>query len=366
MFNPSRLTLARRRRGMTKIRLAQALGLTPRSISGFEARDIAPSPETIAALGRELRFPPEFFHGSDLDEPLKEGASFRALTSMSAGERDAALAAGAIAFELERWVAERFELPVPALPDLSGSHPEAAAVNLRSEWGLGELPIGNLVHLLEAKGVRVFSLTQDCKEVDAFSLWRRDVPFTFLNTMKTGERSRFDAAHELGHLVMHRHGGPGGRNAEVEADRFASAFLMPEGAILALGVRNPRVDQLRRLRKRWNVSTMALTHRLNALGLITEWHYRHLCIDLSRRGFRTSEGGEGIPRETSQVLDKVFAALRAEGVSKVDIGRELRVYGEDIDAIVFGLVLAALDGGAPSGSATRKPVPRLRVVKSDS
>src|SRR5262249_25369006 len=112
----------------------------------------------------------------------------------------------------------------------------------------------NMVHLLESKGVRVFSLAQECREVDAFSLWRGELPFVFLNTMKSGERGRMDAAHELGHLALHRHGGPGGRDAESEADRFASAFLMPEGSVLALGLRNPRVDQLIKLKKKWKVS----------------------------------------------------------------------------------------------------------------
>ncbi|HTP27481.1 MAG TPA: XRE family transcriptional regulator [Anaeromyxobacteraceae bacterium] len=361
MFNPSRLALARRRRGMTKIRLAKAIGLTPRSISGFETRSISPSSETIQALGLALGFPPDFFSGEDLVEPLKESASFRALTSMSAAERDTALAAGAIAFEVASWIGARFELPEPEIPDLRGSTPEAAAAALRSQWGLGELPVSNMIHLLESKGVRVFSLTQECKEVDAFSVWRGKVPFTFLNTMKSGERGRFDAAHELGHLTLHRHGGPGGRNAEIEADRFGAAFLMPEGSVLALGIRNPRVDQLVKLRKRWKVATIALTHRLNALGMITEWHYRHLCIEISRRGFRTSEP-EGIPRETSQVLDKVFAALRQEGATKADVARELHLYPVDVEAVVFGLVISSIDGSGSGGSPTRRRPPNLRVV----
>ena len=33
--------------------------------------------------------------------------------------------------------------------------------------------------------------------MDAYSFWRRGVPYVFLNTMKSAERSRMDAAHEL-------------------------------------------------------------------------------------------------------------------------------------------------------------------------
>jgi hypothetical protein len=39
---------------------------------------------------------------------------------------------------------------------------------VRQAWGLGELPIKNMVHLLESKGVRVYSLAIDAVEVDAF------------------------------------------------------------------------------------------------------------------------------------------------------------------------------------------------------
>ena len=85
-----------------------------------------------------------------------------------------------------------------------------------------------MIKLLESKGVRVFSLAENTKNVDAFSCWRNDVPYIFLNTFKSADRSRLDAAHELAHLVLHRHGGPRqGREAEIEANSFASSFLMP-------------------------------------------------------------------------------------------------------------------------------------------
>lgn len=158
---------------------------------------------------RALDFPRGFFFAEDVDELPAEAASFRSLSSMTARERDAALAAGAIAYLFNDWVAERFNLPSPDVPELRGdATPEAAAQVVRSNWGLGEQPISSMVKLLESKGVRVFSLCEDTKNVDAFSCWRGERPFIFLNTFKSTERSRFDAAHDLGHLVMHKHGAP--------------------------------------------------------------------------------------------------------------------------------------------------------------
>src|SRR5439155_17007878 len=123
---------------------------------------------------------------------------------------------------------------VAQLPDLSKEGtPESAAISLRGMWGLGELAVKNIVHLLESRGVRIFSLAIDAREVDAFSMWRGTTPFIFLNTQKSSEHSRYDAAHELGHLVLHRHGEPQGQDAERQANEFASAFLMPLASVLA-------------------------------------------------------------------------------------------------------------------------------------
>jgi Zn-dependent peptidase ImmA (M78 family) len=283
---------------------------------------------------------------------------------MTAAQRDMALGAGTIALLFNSWVEARFELPAAALPDLSSEgNPEAAAAGIRQLWGLGELPIKNMVHLLEAKGVRVFSLSLDADTVDAFSMWHDQTPFVFLNTRKSAEHSRFDAAHELGHLVLHRHGEPQGQEAEREAHAFASAFLMPRGSIFAYAPKLATVDRLVKLKKYWTVSVAALAYRLHAVGILSEWHYRQLYIELSSRGYRKREPEEA-PRETSQALAKVFAALRDEGVSRKSIAVELHIEPEEIEQLVFGLAVTGLTGGTSRASGARaRRQARLRVVK---
>lgn len=363
LFNPSRLTLARKRRGLTMTKLAAAIGVEPRSVSAYEKGEFGPEDDRLAALAMALRFPEAFFFGEDLDEPTPDIASFRALSKMTAGQRDTALGAGAIALMLNEWIEARFELPTPELPDLSREDsPEAAAHALRQLWTLGELPIKNVVHLLESKGVRVFSLSVDALEVDAFSMWRQSTPFVFLNTKKSAEHSRFDAAHELGHLVLHRHGSPQGREAEQQANSFASALLMPRASVLANAPRMASIDHLVKLKKLWGVSVAAMTYRLHTVGVLSDWHYQSLYIELSSRGYRSKEPDEG-QRETSQMLHKVFMALRDESVSKGDIASDLCVPVEELDQLVFGLALTGLSGGGAGGKAGRK-APQLRVVSS--
>jgi len=337
-FNRERLTIARRRRRQSSKGLAELVGVTPVTLSRWENGVTTPEDSAVAKIAQALDFPIAFFAGDACAGPEINGASFRSLTTMSPKERDAALAAGSLAYLLADWVDERFDLPEPDLIDLSYEEdPEAAAAAVRQVWGLGLAPVGDMVRLLEAHGVRVFSLAENTKNVDAFSCWRDDTPFVFLNTFKSAERSRFDAAHELGHLVMHKHGGPhAGREAETEANRFASALLMPAQDILGRIRRITGLRDLVQAKKRWGVSVAALAYRLNKLGIVSDWQYRGLCIEMNQTGYRTAEP-EGLAPERSQIWQKVFTELWNERLTRDDVATELSIPTAELDNLVFGL-----------------------------
>lgn len=364
-FNPSRLVLARKRRGLSKTALAEVADIAVRSLGYYESGQVEPSGEAIQSLAETLGFPVAFFYGPDIEEIDAEIASFRSLSKMTSAQRDSAIAAGTLATVLSNWIEEQFELPMPDVPSLRNFDAETAAQVLRMEWGQGQRPIKNMVHLLEAHGVRVFSLPVDSASVDAFSLWHRGTPFVFLNPRKSGERGRMDAAHELGHLTLHEHGVPRSRQAEIEADLFASAFLMPQADVIAHIPRGMTVQAIHQMKKRWSVSAIALAHRLRALNLITEWQYRNYCIELSQAGYRRSEP-DGLPRDTSQIFAKVFDAMRAEGRSRAVIARDLMITSAELDSLLVGLVIAAMPStqDEPSRGSSRKwkGKSNLRVV----
>lgn len=363
MFHPGRLGLARRRRGLTQIGFAEAVGVTRLTIHRYEAGDVEPPRESLEKLAKVLKFPVQFFFGPDLDEPNENSASFRGLTAMTARERDAALAAGALAFLLDDWVHARFDLPTVDLIDLGGEDSTLAANALRQKWSIGVRPVKNMVHLLEAKGVRVFSLVEETRSVDAFSLWRNAKPYVFLNTIKSTEHSRFDAAHELGHLVLHKHGGPRGKEAEEEANRFASAFLMPAADLKASAPKTSNVRQLLALRKRWGVSAFALNYALHKASCLSDWQYRQFAIQLTSLGYRQAEPG-GLPAEKSVVWQKVFDALRREKITKHEIAAELSLPVFEVENLVFRLAsMLTLEGG---GSGSGKGRAELRIVSNDN
>ena len=351
MFNPSRLTLARKRRGLSKKELAESVDISPRMIVDYESGKRSPPESTAAELANALQFPPSFFEAATLEEPNLDAVSFRSMSGLTASQRDRAIASATIGVGLSDWMSKRFRLPESRVPDFGDLDPESAAEAVRSLWNIGERPIRNVLHLLEAHGVRAFSLTDAARELDAFSFWRNGIAYIFLNTTKSGERGRMDAAHELGHLVLHRHGGPQGKGGEQQADRFASAFLMPHGDVLAHAPVVPDVDSLVRLKRKWKVSVAALNYRLHTLGLATDWQYRTACIEIAKRGYRTSEP-EGCDRETSLVMQKVFQGLRDEGIGRAEVADALSIGLEELEQLIFNLVMRHLPGG---GSPTSGP-----------
>ena len=344
----NRLTVARKRRGLTKKELAKRIGVTPHTVLRYESGEIAePGSPIIAKLVAVLGFPREFFDGDDLEEPSLRSVSFRSLTTMPARDRDSALAAGLLAYLFSDWVDERFELPEAALIDLGGEDPECAARSLRQEWQLGEQPIRDVVRLLESKGVRMFSLAEQTRTLDAFSVWRNTKqPYVFLNTMKSAERSRFDACHELAHLVLHRHGGPQGREAEREADRFASSFLMPASDVLAMLPRARSLKEIMMHKRRWGVSVMALIYRLYQLECLSPWQYRTFCIQATEFGYRANEP-HSMPREISSLWPMVLTELWKERIRREDIAAALHIPAEELENLIGDLV-------SVSSAATRR------------
>ena len=358
MLNPHRLIIARKHRYLTKKELADLANITPATVTRLEKAQHKPDPDTLEKIAKVLRFPMSFFFGDDLEVPTADSVSFRSMTAMTAKERDRALSMGAFAYMISDWVMKKFSLPEPDLLNLSHeNHPTSAAIAIRQHWGLGEKPIGNMMGLLESKGIRFFSLAKNSKNVDAFSCWRNDIPYIFLNTIKSSEHNRFDAAHELGHLVLHRHGGPNqGKQAEWDANNFASSFLMPRADLMAKIPRFYSIHQLINEKKRWKVSLTALGYRLHKVGVLSDWQYRTFCIEATKRGYRTNEP-DGIPPEKSVLWEKVFIQLWKEKVTIKKIAKDLHIPSREIEDLIFRL------GPENMASKNETSKPTLKVIK---
>ncbi|SDR90901.1 helix-turn-helix domain-containing protein [Actinopolymorpha singaporensis] len=349
MFSSPRLVSARKRRGLTITALSGKSQISTKSISDYENNKKVPSRDTLRHLAEALEVSVAYLSKPPLEEVPAEAVSFRAPTKMTARNREMALSVASHAVELRRWIDERYSVPpidVPSLHKYVGlAAASEAAYVVRAKWGLGVAPLGNMVHLLELHGVAVFSVKTEARALDAFSFYASGQPFVLLSTAKSAERGRFDAAHELGHLVLHcgpvR---PSGVEAEREADAFASSFLMPEADIHAQFSMNPRLGDLTRKKTRWGVSAIALAYRLHDLGLMTDWHYHTTCVNLSRMGYRSGEP-QGMRRESSRLLGKVLADLRRTPGGFEQLCNDLAVVPDDVNELIFGLTPTVVSGG---------------------
>jgi len=336
MFNPKRLELARKRRSLTKKKISEKLNLSIQTLSEWEAGNTVPKFENAVELSRVLDFPIEFFYNEATHNIELDKVSFRALTKMKAYQRDTALACGELALILNEWIETKFELPRIDIPEFAGKEPEQAALLLREEWNIEEDYIENAIYLLEKHGVRVYSMSEDCRDFDAFSTWYDEKPFVFLNTKKSAERSRFDAMHELGHLVLHYSCSFRDKKIEDEANMFASCMLMPKESILEFKYIEPTIENFIELKENWKVSLKALIYRYNQLGLLSEWINRVLNIDMNKRGHNVNEPSP-IERETSYILSKIFEVLKEDNIYVRDIVNEIHIPSSEINNMTFNI-----------------------------
>ena len=130
----------------------------------------------------------------------------------------------------------RFDDQDPVIVGTSQLSPERTAAELRHVLGYdtGE-PIESMVKVLDAVGCLIDAMPRLTGSQTSFSAWFHHVPVVLLRAEGANQRRvRFDAAHELGHLVMHRRQlmrtSDDVNRTEREAYAFARAFLMPAEA----------------------------------------------------------------------------------------------------------------------------------------
>lgn len=309
---------------MTKSELARKSGVTVQAITGYENRSYSPGQDVIPKIAGALGFPIDFFYRPDIHLLQIGEGTFRARV-IPAGLRDRVLADGSLAAGVITPAIRTYAKAIPIdVPDLTGVHPEEAAGEVRKYWQLGDGPISNMVHLLETRGVMVFWMNEDKPGVDAVSYWLGDQPFVLMNSGQgTPDRHRFNLAHELGHLVLHRHeANPPGANIERQANDFASALLLPPDEWIKDAPRQIVLDDYIPLKEWWKVSIQAMIVRSYRLGCITQWQYEYAFKAINIRWGKKHEPGRVDPEE-SEVHKLFVQILKGKGVS-------LRRFASDI------------------------------------
>jgi Zn-dependent peptidase ImmA (M78 family) len=185
-----------------------------------------------------------------------------------------------------------------------------AAAAVRKDWGLPDGPVRGLVNVIEDAGGLVLDRDLGARELDAVTQWiDGSLPLFLTNARAPADRSRFSLAHELGHVFLHNEPAAAAVQ-ERQADEFASELLLPADIIRKELKRN-RLDltRLRELKHQWGVSMAALLRRASTLGVVSEWQYRNLVVEMSALGYRTQEPSDLI-REEPRFIPDLVARLR--------------------------------------------------------
>ena len=197
------------------------------------------------------------------------------------------------------------ELPFPQydIDDFEGRADQSPIVYV----GLGFFLRGPIRSLTECAERAAVAADRDLEEakIDGVSYRIPGLPpIIFLNRNQPADRMRFSLAHELGHMVMHVYPSP---NMEEEADKFASALLMPASDI-GPELRDLSIDKAAYMKPVWRVSMAALIYRASELGRIDRYKSEYLWRQMSTRGFRTREPQMvDFEREKTSVMDALVS-----------------------------------------------------------
>jgi len=330
--NQHMIVLARESRGLSQAALAEALDATQGYVSKIETGLLAVSDERLEALSGILNYPSEFFFQSgplmgvgisEIFHRKRQDVPQKLLTKIHASVEIRIRHVAHLMRALD------LSCNVPRFDIDEYGDPQEIARLTRAYWHLPRGPIPDVMQTLESAGGVVVPMDFETTKVDAISRWIPQLPPTFcVNQDAPKDRLRYSLAHEIGHMIMHGSPSP---DMEIEADLFASEFLMPERDIrpdlvdLTLG----KVAQLKRY---WKVSMAALIHRAKDLGTITANKARSLWAQMASAGYKTHEpvelatDGEQ-PRLLAHMID---AHMKHLGYTPAEMRHVIPLNGDEL------------------------------------
>jgi Zn-dependent peptidase ImmA (M78 family) len=351
------------------------LGVSAATISQYEHGKQAPRPDIVERLADKLNVPPAFFvHQYKLVDG-ERATKWRSNTTATKFARERA----EVRLEWLREIVEYFSayldfprLNIPSINvpsdfrELTHAEIDAAAEVCRSHWGLGTGPAPDMVLLMESNGVIVARRNLDAEGLDAFSEWMPgEVPYVFLgNDINVGVRSRFDAAHEIGHLILHRavskkqFGKPEDfKTLERQAHRFAAAFLLPKEQFFR-ELWAPTLEAFASLKPRWKTSIKGMIVHSHRHGLLSDTQYQRAMINYNRRWKAGEPGDDAIPLEQPRFLGRCYEMLTSQGIrTKDQILADLPYSKRDLEELL-GLPRGHLSG--EDGQVIPMPRPTVK------
>ena len=334
-FIGSNLRLIRLFHDLSLTELGERVGVSKQFLSRVETGAESVSRQLEDSLANELRVLPEFFYHVDPNPISDEQCHFRRQLTTKVALRQVARSRGEMLKRLVGVLDEHVELPAYKVGEAdprSAETIERAAEKFRTLFGVGMGPLSSVTRIAENAGAVVIKVHGLAPEIDAISFATKR-PLIALNSAgRSACRERFGVAHEMGHFSLHIGVLTGDRLTETQANRFASAFLMPRSTFATecqLAIRGTRLNWsgLSELKLRWGVSKAAIIFRGRELGVFSDDQARAGYVRLNRHGEAIQETEDHlVPNEEPEVLNESLKVMREHfGVPQPAVAREMRV-----------------------------------------
>lgn len=269
-INSNLLTLLRSSRGITQKELSLQTGIDTSLISKYEAGYNPILFETLKLIANALKYPISKLTDTSkrIYPPISHHRTKTKLNSLQEQQLDSIPVIRSLEIEeLYKHIDLKINIPKLSFEEVKNSSPKEIADMCRTYWGIPNGPIDNILIELESNGITIFEIDYKNKDYDGFSFWsNQGYPLIFINKNLPLDRYRFTLAHELGHIIMHRHGG---LHIEKQADEFAGHFLISDDILLSLGDK-VSFAKLSILKEKWGVSIQAIGHKLIYLKKVTK------------------------------------------------------------------------------------------------
>lgn len=368
-FVGARLVEARRARDLSATDLAGLVGVSVQSVSKYENGHQTPKLDVFHAIARALNMPRDYFL-RPVAAPDSCPVFWRGKLSAPPGKRERAAVRLEWMKEVVDYVGGYFDFPKLNVPTFLSDDLESLdahglrdiATDLRAHWGIRPGPFPDVLEKMEANGILVSRIHVGAEKLDAFSQWsdRFGLPFVVLGRDKASAvRQRFDALHELAHLVLHRNVSEKRLNdrayynlLERQADRLAGFLLLPEKEF-SDELFAASLDGFLAMKERWGASVGAMIMRCRAMEILSEEGARSMWINYNRRGWAKGEPlDDRIEKERPYMLRRSFEKLIEANVqTPADIMTALPIPPADIEEI------ADLESGTLTGAVDARPEP---------
>lgn len=364
-FVGQRLREAREVRGLTAVTLSEIADVSRQSIYEYEAGRASPRAEVLARISSAVNLPQSFFLLPERPRPA-ETMFYRSMSSATKAARARAARRFGWLRDIVGYLTTYVALPDSNFPDLrlpddplllSDAEIESAAEDVRRYWGMRDGPIANMVLLLENQGAVLARDQLGADTLDGLSQFvvQENRPYIMVGTDKgSAARWRFDAAHELGHIILHGRVAPEllsraehFKRIEEQAHRFAAALLLPL-VPFSEDVFAANLDAFRSIKAKWKTSIAMMVMRARHADLISRDEEQRLWINMARRGWRRAEPLDDVLEvEEPRLLRRSFElVLEQSGQTSEDVLAALSLPAKDVEAL-SGLPPGFLTGFAP-------------------